>query len=164
VDFELSPDEDKIAFSAVTTVGNTDIWVININGTNLKKLTFKDRSPSNHVARFFKKHKWRNYYEIDMHSPEWIKDGRIAFCEEITNHHVSGIRTVGLIYWTIKPDGSEKRRKRDTDQIVRRRPFSPIHSFELSDQSEKYKKKIFLKDTTLWFLDYGETIPKKLIQ
>ncbi|MBU4312789.1 MAG: hypothetical protein KJ706_08750, partial [Candidatus Omnitrophica bacterium] len=62
VDFEISPDEDKVAFSALTPVGNTDIWVVDIDGSNLKKLTFKDRSPSNHIARFFKKHKWRNFF------------------------------------------------------------------------------------------------------
>ena len=30
VDFELSPDENKVAFSALTPVGNTDIWVVEI--------------------------------------------------------------------------------------------------------------------------------------
>ena len=164
VDFELSPDEDKIAFSALTPIGNTDVWVVDIDGTNLKKLTFKDRSPSNHVARFFKKRKWRNFYEVDMHSPEWTKGGRIAFCEEITRHHETGVNTAGLIYRTIKPDGTDRRYKTDNDEIVRRKPFDPIHSFELSDQSEKHKKKIFLQDSTLWFLDFGETTPKKLIE
>ncbi|MBU3911371.1 MAG: hypothetical protein KKD90_02160 [Candidatus Omnitrophica bacterium] len=163
-DFELSPDEDKVAFSAITPIGNSDIWVVNIDGTDLKKLTFKDRSLSNHIARFFKNHKWRNFCRIDMHSPEWTRDGRITFCEEITRHHATGIYTKGLIYWTIKPDGEDKRPKNNTDDIVRRNPLSPIHNFELSDLSEKHNKKIFLKDDILWVLGEGETTPKSLIQ
>jgi hypothetical protein len=94
IDFELSPGEDKIAFTALTPIGNTDIWVVDIDGGNLKKLTFKGLSPSNHAAVFFKKHKWRNFFEIDMHSPEWTKDRRIVFCQEITKHDMWGTHTV----------------------------------------------------------------------
>ena len=164
VDFELSPDEDKIAFSAITPVGNTDIFVIDIDGTNLKKLTFKDRSPSNHIARFFKKHKWRNFFEIDLHSPEWTKGGRIAFCEEITRHHITGVNTAGLIQRTIEFDGSKKRIKTEEDEIARRKPFDPINRPIISDQSEKHKKKIFLEDGILWVLNYDKASPRKLIQ
>jgi len=164
IDFEISPDEDKIAFTARGQLGNADIWVVNIDGTGLKKLTFKDRSPSNHLARFFRKHKWRNFYEIDMHSPEWTKDGRIAFCERITKHHIYGVSTVGLRYWTIKPDGTDKKIKTPQDEIVQRKPFDPINRAVISDQSERHKKKIFLKDGILWYLDFGESSPKKLVQ
>lgn len=164
VDFELSPDEDKIAFTAITPVGNTDIFVIDIDGTNLKKLTFKDYSPSNHIARFFKRHKWRNFFEIDMHSPEWTKEGRIVFCEEITKHHMTGINTAGLIQRTIESDGSKKRIKTEKDEVVRRKSFDPINRPIISDQSEKHKKKIFLENSTLWVLNYGEVNPRKLIQ
>ena len=164
VDFELSPDEDKIAFSAITQVGNTDIFVIGIDGTNLKKLTFKDRSPSNHIARFFKKHKWRNFFEIDMHSPEWTREGRIAFCEEITRHHITGINTAGLIQRTIESDGSKKLIKTEEDEIVRRKPFDPINRPIIFDRSDKHKKKIFLKDGILWVLNYDKASPRKLIQ
>ncbi|MFC1621581.1 TolB family protein [Candidatus Omnitrophota bacterium] len=164
IDFELSPDEDKIAFAAITPIGNSDIWVVDIDGTNLKKLTFKDRSPSNHVARFFKKRKWRNFYEVDIHSPLWTSDGRIAFAEETTRHHATGINIAGLTQRTIKPDGSDKRKKTDKDEIVRREPLSPIRSFEISDYSEKHRKKFFLKDDILWVLDLNETTPKKLVQ
>jgi len=164
VDFEISPDEEKIAFSASTRVGNTDIWVIDIDGTNLKKLTFKDRSPSNHIARFFKKRKWRNFFRADMHSPEWTRNGRIAFCEEIIRHHTMGVKTVGMLQWTINPDGSDKKTKTDRDEIARRRSFDPINRAIISDQSDKYKKRIILKEGILWVLDYGEVNPKKLIQ
>ena len=164
VDFELSPDEEKIAFAAVTPAGNTDTWVVDINGTNLKKLTFKDRSPTNNLARFFKKRKWRGFYEIDVHSPLWTSDGRVFFCEEITSHHATGIKTVDLIQWTIKPDGTKKREKTDKDKVVRRKPFDPINRPIISDQSEKHKKKIFLKDGVLWVLNYDETSPRKLVQ
>src|SRR3989338_9533731 len=100
-DFKLSPDEEKIAFSAVTPVGNLDIWVVDIDGKNLKKLTFQDRSPTNHIAKFFKRHKWRNFFKIDMYCSGWTKDGRIVFCQELTSHNIWGIRTVNLLYWTI---------------------------------------------------------------
>lgn len=164
VDFELSPDEEKIAFTAVTPVGNTDIWVVDIDGTDLRKLTFKDRSPSNHIARFFKKRKWRNFFEVDMHSPKWTQDNKITFCQELTKHDKWGMHTVSLRYWAIISDGTNRMLKREEDKVVRRKPFSPIREFELSDYSDKYKKKIFLKDDTLWFLDSGETNPEKLIQ
>jgi len=164
IDFELSPDEDKIAFSAITLVGNTDIFVIDIDGANLKKLTFKDRSPSNHIAKFFKKHKWRNFFEINMYSPEWTKEGRIAFCEEITRHHITGVNTAGLIQRTIEFDGSKKRIKTEEDEIARRKPFDPINRPIITDQSEKHKKKIFLEDGILWVLNYDKPSPRKLIQ
>jgi hypothetical protein len=164
VDFQISPDEDKIAFSAITPAGNIDIWVIDIDSTNLKRLTFKDRSPSNHMARFFKKHKWRNFYEIDMHSAAWTKDGRIMFCQELTEHHKWGIRTVSSIYWTIKPDGTDKKRSTSRDEAAQRRPFDPINSPDISDFSEKHKKKIFIKDDTLYVLGDGSTTPKRLIR
>lgn len=163
-DFQLSPDEDKIAFSAITPVGNSDIWVVNIDGTDLKKLTFKDQSPSNHIARFFRKHGWRNFYTIDMRSPEWTKEGRIVFCEDITRYHIYGVNNAGLRYLTIKTDGTDKRIKTDKDEIVRVKPFDLINRPIISDQSEKYKKKIFLKDGILWVLNFGEANPKKLIQ
>ena len=164
VDFELSPDENKIAFSAITPLGNTDIFVIDIDGTNLKKLTFKDRSPSNHIAKFFKKHKWRNFFEINMDSPKWTKEGRIAFCEEITRHLITGVNTASLIQRTIEFDGSKKRIKNEEDEIVSRKPFDPINRPIISDQSKKHKKKIFLEDGIIWVLSYSKASPKKLIQ
>ncbi len=164
VDFELSPDEDKIAFSALTPIGNTDVWVVDIDGANLKKLTFKDRSPSNHIARFFKKRKWRNFYKVDMHSPEWTKGGKIAFCQRLTKHDMWGVHIASNRYWTIDPDGTDRRYKTDNDEIVQRKPFDLINRAVISDQSEKHKKKIFLKDDTFWFLDFGEANPQKLIQ
>ena len=157
VDFELSPDEDKIAFSAITPIGNTDIWVVDIDGTSLKKLTFKDRSPTNHLARFFKKRKWRNYFEIDMRYPKWTKDGRIAFCQKLSKHDMHGAHTVSLRYWTIKPDGTEKTPDSVNNEIIRRRP-------KRSEYSEKLKREILRKDGTLWILNDKETTPRKLIQ
>ena len=109
VDFELSPDEEKIAFTAVTPVGNVDIWVVDIGGTNLKKLTFKDHSPTYHLAGFFKKRKWRNFYEINMCTPRWTKDGGVSFCQKLTKHNIWGVRITNLRYWTIKPNGTKKR-------------------------------------------------------
>lgn len=164
IDFELSPDENKIAFSASTPVGNTDIWVVDIDGSNLKKLSFKDHSPSNHIARFFKKHKWRNFYVIDMSAPEWTKDGRIAFCEEITQYQNTGIRTAAVAYQTMKTDGSDKRPKTQKDEIVRRKPFDPINRAIISEESKKNKKKFFLTDGILWVLDYEKSNPEKLIR
>ncbi len=164
VDFELSPDEDKIAFSAITPVGNTDIWVVEIDGTGLRKLTFKDRSPSNHIARFFKKHKWRNFFEIDPRFPNWTKDGKIVFCQKLTKHDMRGQHTVSLRYWTINSDGTDIRQKTDKDEVIRRGSFGPVNRYKISERSEKYKKKIFLKGDTLWVLNYGDTTPKRLIQ
>ena len=163
VDFELSPDEDKIAFSALTPIGNTDVWVVDIDGTNLKKLTFKDRSPSNHVARFFKKRKWRNFYKVDIHSPEWTKDARISFCQELMKYDAWGSYTVNKVYWTINPDGTSKKRKTEKDETARKRRASPINIYKRSEYSEKYKKTILRKDRTLWILNDGEASPKKLI-
>lgn len=164
IDFEVSPDEDKVAFSALTPIGNTDIWVVGIDGANLKKLTFKDRSLSNHIARFFKKHKWRNFFEIDMYSPEWTVDGRIVFCQRLTKYDMWGFHVVSVRYWTIKPDGTDLRQRTEKDKAIQGRAFGPVNKYKISEQIEKYKKKIFLKDDTLWTLDDGDAIPKKLIK
>lgn len=163
-DFELSPDEEKIAFSAVTPVGNLDIWVIDIDGKNLKKLTFQDRSPTNHIAKFFKKRHWRNFFEIDMISPKWTIDGRILFCQELSKSDMWSTRTVNYMFWTINSDGTNKKSKKDEDKILQRRPFDPINRAEISDHSDKHKKKILLKNDDLWILRDGTTSPQKLIQ
>jgi len=60
------------------------------------------------TVNFFKKHKWRNFFEIDMHSPKWTRDGKIAFCEETTRHHTTGINTARLIQRTIRSNGTER--------------------------------------------------------
>ena len=163
-DFELSPDESKIAFSAITPVGNLDIWVVDIDGKNLKKLTFQDRSLTNHTAKFFKKRRWRNFFEIDMISPKWTTDGRISFCQELSKSDMWSTRTVNYMFWTINPNGTNKKPKTDKDKIVQKEEPSPIRTFKISDLSDKYKKEIFLKYSTLWYLNYGETTPKRLIQ
>jgi len=161
-DFELSPDESKIVFSAITPVGNLDIWVVDIDGKNLKKLTFQDRSPTNHIAKFFKKRRWRNFFEIDIISPKWTTDGRISFCQELSKSDMWGTRTVNFMFWTINSDGTNKKSKKD--KVVQKEEPSPIRTFKISGLSDKHKKEIFLKYDTLWYLNYGETTPKKLIQ
>lgn len=163
-DFELSPDEAKIAFSAITPVGNFDIWVVDIDGKNLKKLTFQDSSPTNHIAKFFKKRRWRNFFEIDMISPKWTTDGRISFCQELSKSDMWGTRTVNFMFWIINSDGTNKKSKKDEDKILQRRPFDPINRAEISDRSDKHKKKILLKNDDLWVLKDGEISPTKLIQ
>jgi len=163
-DFKLSPDEEKIAFSAVTPVGNLDIWVIDIDGKNLKKLTFQDRSPTNHIAKFFKKHRWKNFFEIDMISPKWTTDGRILFCQELSKSDMWSTRTVNYMFWTINSDGTNKKPKTDKDKILQRKPFDPINRAEISARSDKHKKKILLKNDDLWILRDGITSPQKLIQ
>ncbi len=163
-DFELSPDEAKIAFSAITPVGNFDIWVVDIDGKNLKKLTFQDRSLTNHTAKFFKKRRWRNFFEIDMISPKWTTDGRISFCQELSKSDMWSTRTVNYMFWTINSDGTNKKSKTDKDKVVQKEEPSPIRTFKISDLSDKHKKEIFLKYDTLWYLNYGEGTPKRLIQ
>ncbi|MDP2981068.1 MAG: hypothetical protein Q8N67_03280 [Candidatus Omnitrophota bacterium] len=163
-DFELSPDEEKIAFSAITPVGNLDIWVVDIDGKNLRKLTFQDRSPTNRIAKFFKKHHWRNFFEIDMTSPKWTADGRILFCQELSKSDMWSTRTVNFMFWTINSDGTNKKPKTDTDKVIQKEELNPIRTFKISDLSDKHKKEIFLKYDTLWYLNYGETTPKRLIQ
>lgn len=163
-DFELSPDESKIAFSAVTPVGNMDIWVVDIDGKNLKKLTFQDSSPTNHIAKFFKRHRWRNFFEIDMISPRWTAGGRILFCQELSKSDMWSTRTVNYMFWTINPDGTDKKSKKDEDKILQRRPFDPINRAEISDHSDRYKIKILLKNNDLLILKDGETSPQRLIQ
>lgn len=162
--FELSPDESKIAFSAITPVGNLDIWVVDIDGKNLKKLTFQGRSLTNYTAKFFKKRRWRNFFEIDMISPKWTTDGRISFCQELSKSDMWSTRTVNFMFWTINSDGTNKKPKTDKDKVVQKEEPSPIRTFKISDLSDKYKKEIFLKYGTLWYLNYGETTPKRLIQ
>ena len=157
VDFELSPDEEKIAFAAVTPVGNTDIWVVDIGGTNLKKLTFKDNSPTNHLARFFKKQKWRNFYEVNMCTPRWTKDGDVSFCQKLTKHNIWGVRISNLRYLTVKPDGTQKRPTIE-------KPQGPVNRYRRSERSEKHNKEILRKEGALWFLDDGESAPERLIQ
>jgi hypothetical protein len=164
IDFELSPDESNIAFSAITLIGNLDIWVIGIDGKNLKKLTFQDRSLTNHIAKYFKNKRWRNYFEINMVSPKWTTNGRILFCQRLSKTDMWSTRTVNCIFWTIDPVGTNKRSRTDKDKVVEKETPSLIHTFKISDLSDKYKKKIFLKYDTLWYLNYGETTPKKLIQ
>lgn len=162
IDFELSPEEERIAFSALTPTGNTDIWVVNIDGKALKRLTFKSFSPSNRIAKFFKKYNWRNFFTIDMHSPEWTRDGRIVFYEEVIKHDI-GVRTVGFIHWTISPKGEDKRPKTEKDETIQRKPFWPLNIYQRSRYSEKYKKTIFRENGALWILNDGESIPRKLI-
>ncbi len=163
-DFELSPDESKIAFSAITPVGNLDIWVVDIDGKNLKKLTFQDRSITNHTAKFFKKRRWRNFFEIDIISPKWTTDGRISFCQELSKSDMWSTRTVNYMFWTINPDGTDKKSKKDEDKILQRKPFDPINRAEISDRSDKHRKKILLKNDDLLVLDDRDTTLRKLIQ
>ena len=163
-DFELSGDEEKIAFSAITPAGNLDIWVIDIGGKNLKKLTFQDRSPTNRIASFFKKYHWRNFFEIDMCYPKWTRNGRIAFCQQLSKTDAWSAYTVSRRYWTIYPDGTDKKPQTDLDKIVKREQPAPVNKFKFSDRSERYKLNILLKDDVLWILEDGETTPKRLIQ
>lgn len=163
-DFELSPDEEMIAFSAITPLGNLDIWVVDIEGKNPKKLTFQDSSLTNHIARYFKKRHWRNFYEIDMTSPSWTVDGRILYCQELTKNSMWSSAVVNRIFWTINPDGSDKRQKTDKEQKARKEPPGLINTFKVSDVSDKHKKGIFLKHGALWYMNQGESIPKRLIQ
>ena len=153
-DFELSPDEEKIAFSAITPIGNLDVWIVDIDGKNLKKLTFQDRSPTNHIAKFFKKRHWANYFEIDMHSPKWTDNGRIAFCQELTKYEMWGPRIISKRFKTIRPDGTDKKPQTSLDKIIKVE----------NDYSEKHKLTILLKNNSLWILKDGEVAPKRLIQ
>lgn len=164
VEFELSPDEEKIAFTALTPIGNTDIWVVDIDGKNLKRLTFKDRSPTNHIAQFFRKHRWRNFFEIDMKYPRWTKEGKIMFCQRLTKYDMRGKHIVSFRYWIINPDGTGKRHKKSTDKTVQAEAYEPINRAIISAQSHKHKKQILLKDGILWALNNGESTPQKLIQ
>lgn len=163
-DFELSPDEERIAFSAITPVGNLDIWVIDIDGKNLRKLTFKDSSPSNHIARFFKKHHWADYFEVDMSSPKWTKDGRIIFRETLSKTERWGPRDIWYRIWTIKPDGTDKRLRTDKDEFDRKKPLGTLNTYRVYERSEKYKRKIFVDFGRLWYLDDGENVPKRYIR
>jgi hypothetical protein len=164
VEFELSPDEGKIALAALTPIGNTDIWVVDIDGKNLKRLTFKDRSPTNRIAQFFRKHRWRNFFEIDMKYPRWTKEGKIMFCQRLTKYDMWGKHIVSFRYWIINPDGTGKRHKKSTDKTVQAEAYEPINRAIVSVQSHKHKKQILLKDGILWALNNGESIPQKLIQ
>jgi len=163
-DFELSGDEEKIAFSAITPAGNLDIWVIDISGKNLKKLTFQDRSPTNRIASFFKKYHWRNFFEIDMCYPKWTCNGRIAFCQQLSKTDAWSAYTVSRRYWTIYPDGTDKKPQTDLDKIVKREQSSHINKFQSQGRSEKYRLKFLLKNDNLWILKDGEVTPKRLIQ
>jgi hypothetical protein len=163
-DFELSPDESKIAFSAITLTGNLDIWVVDIGGKNLRKLTFQDRSPTNRIAKYFKKHRWRNFFEIDMRYPKWTKDGRIAFCQQLSKTDTWSVHTVSRKYWTINPNGTDKKPQTDLDKLIKREKSELVNKFKFSDYSEKNKVKILLKNDDLWILKDGETRPQMLIQ
>lgn len=164
VDFELSPDQEKIVFSAITPTGNLDIWVVDIDGENLRKLTYLDRSPTNRIAKFFKKHRWRNFFEIDMCYPGWTGDGRVIFCQKLLKTDTWSARTVSRIYWTINSNGTDKKPHTDSDKIIKRQQYPSLNKFKFSDQSEKYKVKILLKNDDLWILRDGVAISKKLIK
>jgi len=163
-DFEFSPDESKIAFSAITPIGNLDIWVVDLDGKNLKKLTFQDRSPTNRIAKFFKRCRWRNFFEIDMHYPKWTNDGRVVFCQQLSKTDMWSTHTVSIRYWTINPDGTDKKPQTDSDKIIQRGQPAPVNKFKFSDRSEKYKVKILLKNDDLLILKDGEIALKRLIQ
>jgi len=163
-DFEFSPDESKIAFSAITPIGNLDIWVVDLDGKNLKKLTFQDRSPTNRIAKFFKRCHWRNFFEIDMHYPKWTNDGRVVFCQQLSKTDMWSTHTVSIRYWTINPDGTDKKPQTDSDKIIQRGQPAPVNKFKFSDRSEKYKVKILLKNDDLLILKDGEIALKRLIQ
>lgn len=164
VDFELSLDEGKIVFSAITPTGNLDIWVVDINGENLRKLTYEDCSPTNRIAKFFKKHHWRNFFEIDMCYPGWTGSGRVIFCQRLLKTDTWSARTVSRIYWTINSNGTDKKRQTDLDKVIKSRQSSSLNKFKFSGQSEKYKVKILLKNDDLWILKDGATILQKLIR
>lgn len=163
-DFELSPDQEKIAFSAITPVGNLDIWVVDVDGKNLRKLTFQDSSPTNRIAKFFKKHRWRNFFEIDMNCPKWTEDGRIAFCQRLSKTDNWSGRTVSRRYWTINSDGTDKRPQADPYKITKEQRYHPLNKFKFSARSEKYKMNILLKNNDLWVTRDGAAGPQKLIQ
>jgi hypothetical protein len=163
-DFELSPSEEKIAFSAITSTGNLDIWIIDIEGKNLRKLTFQDRSPTNHIAKFFKKHHWRNFFEIDMSSPKWTEGGRIEFCQQLSKNDNWGDRAVSRRYWTIDPSGMNKKPQADSDRVIKKHKTASHNKFKFSVRSEKYKLKVFFKNNGLWILKDGSAAPQKLIQ
>jgi|GEM_PF-1109353 len=163
-DFELSPGESKIAFSAITPIGNLDIWVIDLDGKNLKKLTFQDRSLTNRIAKFFKRYRWRNFFEIDMRYPKWTNDERVAFCQQLSKTDAWSTHTVSRRYWTINSDGTNKKPQTDSDKIIQRGQRAPVNRFKFSDRSEKYKVKILLKNDDLLILKDGETSLKRLIQ
>jgi len=163
-DFELSPGESKIAFSAITPIGNLDIWVVDLDGKNLKKLTFQDRLLTNRIAKVFKSLRWRNFFEIDMRYPRWTDDGRVAFCQQLAKTDAWSTRTVSRRYWTINSDGTDKKPQTDLDKIAQRGWNAPVNRFRFSDWSEKYKVKILLKDDDLLILKDGEASLKRLIQ
>ena len=163
-DFELSPSESKIAFSAITPIGNLDIWVIDLDGKNLRKLTFQDRSLTNRIAKFFKRYRWRNFFERDMRYPKWTNDGRVAFCQQLSKTDAWSTRTVSRRYWTINSDGTDKKPQIDSGKIIQRGQSSPVNRFKFSDRSEKYKVKILLKNDNLLILKDGEASLKRLIQ
>jgi len=163
-DFELSPDEEKIVFSAITPTGNLDIWVVDIYGKNLRKLTYASRLPTNRIAKFFKKRRWRNFFEIDMCYPGWTDSGRVVFCQRLLKTDTWGARTVSRIYWTINSNGTDKKPRTDLDKIIKRQRSSSLNKFKFSGQSEKYKVKILLKNDDLWVLRDGATTLQKLIR
>jgi len=163
-DFELSPGESKIAFSAITPIGNLDIWVVDLDGKNLKRLTFQDRSLTNRIAKVFKSLHWRNFFEIDMCYPGWTNNGRVAFCQKLAKTDAWSTRTVTMKYWTINSDGTDKKPQADSDKIAQRGRSAPVNRFRFSDRSEKYKVKILLKDDDLLILKDGEASLKRLIQ
>jgi len=164
IDFELSPDESKIAFSAITPIGNLDIWVVDISGKNLKKLTFQDHSPTNRIARFFKKRRWRNFFEIDMRYPEWTENGRVAFCQELSKTDTWSVHTAGRRYWTINPNGRDKKPLTESDKILKREQPASVNKFKFSGRSEKHNLSVLLKNDAFWVLKDGTASPQKLIQ
>ena len=164
VDFELSPDEERIAFSAITPTGNLDIWIVDIDGKNLKKLTFQHRSATNRIAKFFKKHHWRNYFEIDMRYPKWTADGRIVFCQQLSKIDPFGCRAVSRRYWTISPNGADKRPQKDSDKIFQKEQPQAVNKFKFTDRSEKHKLSIILKNDSLWILKDGDTAPNNILR
>ena len=81
-----SPDGTRIAFTSFRS-GHGDIWVMGANGTGQTNLT-NDFLPATSFE----------------HSPAWSPDGsRIAYSSDIDNFAYVKL-------WTMRPDGSDKRR------------------------------------------------------
>ena len=81
-----SPDGTRIAFHSVRS-GHGDIWVMGANGTGQTNLTNSFLPATS-----------------NEHSPAWSPDGsRIAYSSDIDNYAYVKL-------WTMRPDGSDKRR------------------------------------------------------
>jgi hypothetical protein len=99
------------------------IYAINVDGTNLRQITFSDQSGLNLSQFGTLSTQFKNYDDTD---PVWLPDGRIVFSSTRwpTFAHYSAARTTNL--YTVEADGNNMRRITSERNAAERPVIDPV--------------------------------------